>query len=43
MHSAFLLALASLAMLGIGLLAWLYLHRRWPQIGRHTQSLRPLP
>lgn len=43
MHSAFLLALASLAMLGIGLLAWLYLHRRWPEIGRHAQELRPAP
>ena len=43
MHSAFALALASLAMLSIGLLAWLYLHRRWPEIGRHAQALRPAP
>jgi DHA1 family bicyclomycin/chloramphenicol resistance-like MFS transporter len=43
MHSALLLALASLAMLGIGLLAWLYLHRRWPELGRHAQELRPAP
>ena len=34
MHSTALLALASLLMLGVGLLAWIYLHRRWPDIGR---------
>jgi DHA1 family bicyclomycin/chloramphenicol resistance-like MFS transporter len=34
MHSTPALAAASLAMLGIGLLAWLYLHQRWPEIGR---------
>lgn len=34
MHSPSALAAASLAMLGIGLLAWLYLHHRWPKIGR---------
>ena len=34
MHSALALALTSISMLGIGLLAWLWLHRRWPEIGR---------
>jgi MFS transporter, DHA1 family, multidrug resistance protein len=33
MHSTPALAATSLAMMGIGLLAWLYLHRRWPEIG----------
>jgi DHA1 family bicyclomycin/chloramphenicol resistance-like MFS transporter len=34
MHSTLLLAAASLAMLSIGLVAWLYVHRRWPALGR---------
>ena len=34
MHSTVLLALASLLMMGIGLVAWIYLHHRWPDIGR---------
>ncbi|MEJ8853869.1 multidrug effflux MFS transporter [Variovorax robiniae] len=34
MHSTVALALTSLLMLGIGLGAWLWLHRRWPEIGR---------
>jgi DHA1 family bicyclomycin/chloramphenicol resistance-like MFS transporter len=34
MHSTRALAVTSLGMLGIGLLAWLWLHRRWPEIGR---------
>jgi len=34
MHSTVLLAITSLAMLGVGLLSWLWLHRRWPEIGR---------
>ena len=34
MHSTIALALASLGMMCIGLFAWLYLHRRWPDIGR---------
>ena len=34
MHSAVSLAIASLAMLGVGLQAWLWVHRRWPDIGR---------
>jgi DHA1 family bicyclomycin/chloramphenicol resistance-like MFS transporter len=36
MHSTVLLATASLLMMGIGLLAWIYLHHRWPDIGRTT-------
>lgn len=41
MHSAIALALASLLMLGLGLLAWLWVHQRWPDIGRsidHPQA-----
>ena len=34
MHSTLALAGASLAMMMVGLLAWLGLHRRWPDIGR---------
>ncbi len=34
MHSTVGLAATSLAMLSVGLLAWLWLHRRWPEIGR---------
>jgi len=36
MHSTVQLATASLLMMGIGLLAWVYLHHRWPEIGRTT-------
>jgi DHA1 family bicyclomycin/chloramphenicol resistance-like MFS transporter len=34
MHSTLALAVTSLLMLGVGLVAWLMLHRRWPEIGR---------
>lgn len=34
MHSSIGLALASLSLMAVGLLAWLYLHHRWPEIGR---------
>ena len=34
MHSTRALAISSILFLGVGLLAWLFLHRRWPQIGR---------
>ncbi len=34
MHSTLALAIASLCMLCVGLVAWLLVHRRWPQIGR---------
>lgn len=33
MHSALHLALASFALMGVGLLAWIWLRRRWPDIG----------
>lgn len=39
MHSTVLLAAASLAMMGVGLVAWIYLHRRWPDIGRDAAAL----
>lgn len=38
MHSTVLLATASLLMMGIGLLAWIFLHHRWPDIGRTVGS-----
>jgi DHA1 family bicyclomycin/chloramphenicol resistance-like MFS transporter len=34
MHSTLALALTSLGMLAIGLVAWVWLHGRWPEIGR---------
>ena len=34
MHSTISMALASLLMLSIGVIAWVGLHRRWPDIGR---------
>ncbi len=34
MHSGKALAVASILFLSIGLGAWLFLHRRWPEIGR---------
>jgi DHA1 family bicyclomycin/chloramphenicol resistance-like MFS transporter len=36
MHSTQLLAITSLLMMGVGLLAWIYVHHRWPEIGRHA-------
>ncbi|GAB4212466.1 MAG: multidrug effflux MFS transporter [Rhodoferax sp.] len=41
MHSTLALATASLGLLGIGLAAWLVLHRRWPEIGRRIDH--PVP
>ncbi|MFY3385620.1 multidrug effflux MFS transporter [Paracidovorax sp. MALMAid1276] len=38
MHSTVWLALASLAMMCIGLVAWMVLHRRWPDIGRRVAA-----
>ncbi len=38
MHSTHALAAASLGMMCIGLLAWLYLHHRWPEIGRERTA-----
>jgi DHA1 family bicyclomycin/chloramphenicol resistance-like MFS transporter len=34
MHSTLGLAAASMAMMGIGLVAWMVVRRRWPTIGR---------
>ena len=34
MHSTVALAAVSLLMMSIGLMAWLYLHHRWPEIGK---------
>lgn len=34
MHSTVLLAFASLLMMCVGMMAWIYLHHRWPDIGR---------
>jgi DHA1 family bicyclomycin/chloramphenicol resistance-like MFS transporter len=34
MHSTVALATASLLMMCVGLVAWVYLHHRWPEIGR---------
>lgn len=39
MHSTVGLAAGSLAMLCVGLVAWLYLHRRWPEIGRRAETV----
>ena len=37
MHSTVALAAGSLAMMLVGLAAWMYLHHRWPEIGRKVQ------
>ncbi|MEJ7686010.1 MAG: multidrug effflux MFS transporter [Variovorax sp.] len=34
MHSTLALALTSIFMMSIGLVAWVWLHRQWPEIGR---------
>jgi MFS transporter, DHA1 family, multidrug resistance protein len=34
MHSPIAIALTSVLMLAVGLVAWLWLHARWPEIGR---------
>ncbi|HEY0201769.1 MAG TPA: multidrug effflux MFS transporter [Burkholderiaceae bacterium] len=38
MHSTVALALASLVLMLVGLLSWIYLHHRWPEIGRKTTA-----
>ena len=43
MHSTVALALACLCMLLVGLGAWVWLHARWPEIGRYAQALHPEP
>lgn len=35
MHSTLAMSLASASFWAIGLGAWLYLHKRWPDVGRH--------
>ncbi|MGJ7580035.1 multidrug effflux MFS transporter [Variovorax sp. RHLX14] len=37
MHSTLGLALTSAIMMSVGLFAWIWLHRRWPEIGRNIQ------
>ena len=37
MHSTLALAAVSMGMLCIGLAAWVYLHHRWPEIGRAVE------
>ena len=39
MHSAVGLAAASMLMLFVGLVAWVYLHHRWPEIGRTSMEM----
>ena len=39
MHSTVELATASLCMMGVGLCSWLYIRRRWPDIGQHIIHL----
>ena len=39
MHSAVGLAAASTLMLGVGLVAWVYLHHRWPELGRTSREV----
>jgi DHA1 family bicyclomycin/chloramphenicol resistance-like MFS transporter len=34
MHSTRAMALTSLLMMSVGLVAWVFVHRRWPDIGR---------
>jgi len=36
MHSSVALATASLALMSIGLFAWMYIRRRWPEIGQNN-------
>ena len=38
MHSTRALAVTSFAMMGIGLVAWIFIHWRWPDIGRKVTA-----
>ena len=39
MHSAVALAMASICMMGIGLVAWVYMRRYWPAIGNEIHTV----
>jgi DHA1 family bicyclomycin/chloramphenicol resistance-like MFS transporter len=39
MHSTLALAVTSILMMGVGLVAWVWLHRRWPEIGRRVANV----
>ncbi|HZF78370.1 MAG TPA: MFS transporter, partial [Rubrivivax sp.] len=39
MHSTFALAVASLVLLCVGLVSWIWLHHQWPEIGRHVADV----
>jgi DHA1 family bicyclomycin/chloramphenicol resistance-like MFS transporter len=41
MDSTVSMAAASLAMMGVGLIAWVYVHQRWPDIGRNVVHFVP--
>ena len=41
MHSTRALALTSFAMMGVGLVAWAFLRRRWPQTGTIATGAPP--
>jgi DHA1 family bicyclomycin/chloramphenicol resistance-like MFS transporter len=43
MHSTQALALACLLMLGIGLSAWVFIRRRWPDIGQAVSATTTVP
>ncbi len=38
MHSAIALAVTALGMMSVGMFAWIWLHRRWPEIGRQATA-----
>jgi DHA1 family bicyclomycin/chloramphenicol resistance-like MFS transporter len=38
MHSPLMLALTSIGMMGVGLVAWFWLRRRWPEIGKASHA-----
>jgi DHA1 family bicyclomycin/chloramphenicol resistance-like MFS transporter len=36
MHSTIGLAATSLAMMSVGMVSWIYIRRRWPELGLHS-------
>lgn len=38
MHSAVALATASICLMGVGLVAWMYMRRRWPAVGNEIHT-----